>query len=585
MTDTELSSLEQFPVEQGAKNGAETIKPEDIIDGAYAGVAEIDARVAEAMGLALGSPEANAESDLASVYSAESEATDGDDDTVALNQAIAVVVAEGKMEDSGERQTAGENPVDMLRQDGLGEDVDRVEGTFSQVKTDETQLGTERIVPRYDFRETTELIKDWSYNEKDGLVIKIDGKLRMNAVARDILKSGTYLEDESMAREVEGLIDSKKSKLKDDLSNLEGQISTLMKSKENVPADQPKQLEYFDDLITQLNKSRDDLIAESQNIDDDFEAVDLITRILIDREKQSLERAMDQRRAQDELPWTMPVIEVPDSTIRMIQESKASIIDQNRDPDPDDIYRILSPMNGVKALEDIELLASIGIDFTQVSEVSRADLQKAGVFFVNRIGDGEQPIFGVSIPDPESETGFFDVSKRTLLTREEFDKVYRYQQEHGYGIGDADPKDVQMDMIVFGMRAEKNSRGLRDKTIVPGSRVSKYGKVFSPFVDIGYVNDSSKGFEGNVSDPSNVLWGGRNNLRMNEIVVHLVNAHPDYPGTSEMFDVAAHDQMYMSAGDFMKVYQSLPTDQELYYALAQGLPTAREKAWVGGLSI
>ena len=54
-----------------------------------------------------------------------------------------------------------------------------------------------------------------------------------------------------------------------------------------------------------------------------------------------------------------------------------------------------------------------------------------------------------------------DVYKRQLLTRAEFERVYRFQQEQGMGAGDLDAADVQMDMVMsLATRGRKDYNGI-----------------------------------------------------------------------------------------------------------------------------
>lgn len=114
-----------------AERGAEEApkSPEQFVSDAQDGVLENDQKVAEALHIEPGTPEAHAEANLASVHTAESLFLEGAPDAK-LDQAVAVVVAEGKLEDLGQRPTTGENPVDILKKDGLGDEIEEVKDIF-----------------------------------------------------------------------------------------------------------------------------------------------------------------------------------------------------------------------------------------------------------------------------------------------------------------------------------------------------------------------------------------------------------------------------------------------------------------------
>ncbi|MNT94882.1 hypothetical protein D3C72_2366530 [compost metagenome] len=68
------------------------------------------------------------------------------------------------------------------------------------------------------------------------------------------------------------------------------------------------------------------------------------------------------------------------------------------------------------------------------------------------------------------------------------------------------------------------------------------------------------------------------------MTMYLVNGHPEYPGVSEMFDEdkVAHDQKYMSAGEFVHTYYQLPpTPEDVLQSMKYNLPTKRELVWGG----
>jgi hypothetical protein len=80
-------------------------------------------------------------------------------------------------------------------------------------------------------------------------------------------------------------------------------------------------------------------------------------------------------------------------------------------------------------------------------------------------------------------------------------------------------------------------------------------------------------------------FGGRPR-RINTLSTHLIAAHPEYAGVSEMFDeAAAGDQLYMKPGEFVRgLYIPPPTQEEAFNSIKDGMPTRRERLWVGELS-
>jgi hypothetical protein len=270
----------------------------------------------------------------------------------------------------------------------------------------------------------------------------------------------------------------------------------------------------------------------------------------------------------------MPNSHIPDEVLNTLKVIYEGTIAQESEPLPDDIFRIPPPMkrfeDGQYAPQDEALLSPVGLAGRNGMKFTREELQRAGVFFINRVGGGEQPIFGVPVP------GLEDLPDRTFLTREEFEKVYAYQQEHDYGVGDSDPADVQTDMMVYIAMTNGRGAGVRKGSGIGNAREKKYGQTRSPFVDQGYYITQS--METYVRAP------GKGGQRMNTMTMHLANGHPDYPGVSEMFDEdkVAHDQKYMSTGEFVRTYyQPLPTPKDVLLSMKYGLPTKRELVWVG----
>ena len=286
--------------------------------------------------------------------------------------------------------------------------------------------------------------------------------------------------------------------------------------------------------------------------------------------EQRVDDATRVRIAANELPWTMPYSELNKDTNDALRRYFDAILYQDIPPMPDDILHI----NAFRTDDDERLLGGLVERHTQSGDTgyTREELQAAGVFFINKIGEGEQPIFGVPIPDAKSEGGLFDPSRRAVLTKEEFEKIYRYQQENEYGAGlDVDFADVQKDMLMFATMATTRGKGW--KPYGGNNRENKYHQTWSPFIDSGFRVTLSMGSE--FMDGDGVSW------RINTIPIHLANAHPEYPGVSEMFsEHVAHDQRYIGVGEFVKNYYiAPPTEQEAKDAVIWGGPTRREQVW------
>jgi len=455
----------------------------------------------------------------------------------------------------------------------------RSEQISSVPKYETESLGVEAL-SEAELADAKVFAQRWIYTEGGELAMNPMGAYTVGENARSLLESGAFTDDAELKTLVDAQVETLHARHTADTADIHARLEGMRATRETIPEDFRGGI---DAAIATLTAKAGVEMGDDAHLKR-TEVVQQVTEVLARRERELLTKAIEQRIAQDKVPWTMPGSEVPNDQMDWFKVGYENIIRQETEPSPDDVFTIARPMSGIRAPEDIALLAASGIDFAATHKVTRQDLQESGVFFVNRIGDGEQPILGVAIPDPDSPTGFFDAGSRSVLTKTEFDKVYAYQQEHGYGIDGADPTDVQMDMIAFGMRHEMRARGIK-KTVHPGSRVNKYHQVFSPFVDSGYRVQGGRGLEGYVEDTEEAPLFGKGQLRMNEITVHLVNAHPDYPGLSEMFDEkAAHDQKYMSAGEYMKIYQAPPTPEDALFSLSHGIKTNREQAWVGPLS-
>ena len=284
------------------------------------------------------------------------------------------------------------------------------------------------------------------------------------------------------------------------------------------------------------------------------------------RAPEELERAVSDRIAADRYPWTMPGAEKvdPKKIENMLKYYRILIEHQAFGDSTEDEVRIPGLMP-----DEIASLEHRGVTPVRGHNVfSREDLRRAGVFFVNTVGEGEQPIFGEVITDRE---GRFDPRKKAFLTEEEFKRVYNFQQREGYGIGDLDPDDVVMDMI-----AADQVRNTRGYNLVGVERISKYGNTSSLFVD-------------NEGDTLPESFGGwfeidEKQYRLSSVQTNLINGHRDFPGVSEMYQSSrvAWDQRYMTASQYVRyIYSPLPTPKEAFHAIKGGSSTKRERDWLG----
>lgn len=322
-------------------------------------------------------------------------------------------------------------------------------------------------------------------------------------------------------------------------------------------------------VLTETNGTTDTVLAQNQvaRILEQRAHADIEDEAL--RSPEELEKAISERINADKYPWTMPGAETvaPDKMEKMQAYYETLVRHQFPETDSKHEVRIagLSYMpddkaflerNGVKPVEGY------------YNVFSREYLRRAGVFFVNTVGEGEQPIFGEVVADRE---GRFDPREKTFLTKEEFERVYNFQQRAGYGIGDLDPDDVVMDMI-----AADQVRNTREHNLVSVERIDKNGTTSSLFVD----NDGG-GLPGSFGGFFEI--GGKR-YRLTAVQANLINGHGDYPGVSEMYhpSFVIWDQRYMTASQYVKdVYSPPPTPQEVFYSIKSGTSTKRERDWLG----
>ena len=327
-------------------------------------------------------------------------------------------------------------------------------------------------------------------------------------------------------------------------------------------------------IIEKQNTGREWLQAKHGTVDKSTAEREISKRIF-DRSMQNnqadmmnaqkvLEKVINDRRELNRYPWTMPeASRISPENMRDIKYLYEMLIEHKSTEWDVGLIRVPG-----KSDEEKRFLKERGIidNKRYGDEFAKSELRKAGIFFVNKVGDGEQPVLDGVIFDDE---GRLSPGEHSMLTQSQFKRVYEYQQARGMGIGDLDPDDVVMDMIMA-----DRVRGTRAYNIYSCERINKYGDASSLFVD------------GN-GEPLYGAFGGvvdvdKNRLRITAIQANLINGNKKYPGTSEMHDKTAWDQRYMTAAEYVKyVYAPMPTKEQIFRALQVNGATEREKAWTG----
>jgi hypothetical protein len=581
----------------------------------------VEHEVVQVLGLEPGSPDAVAATDEALVYIA-SETIDSAAPSEEITDIVEDIAVAGALELARERRSSAQNPIVALEQAGYGDDLAKVVRGLHEARVelpDHQEVadvvareieklsehpvmsdgvhGVEYIPPSaqelkgreqavgegsaYDDEPAAHVVmsdealreagRNWQYDDNGNIHETTSGRVvHSNQAGEEVQRQGRVDDQDLayvMAHEVDRLRDAGAMLNARDQASLE-HINGLIETRGVIP-----QLEAARADILRTINSRTD----TEQLQTHPDVIAAVHGELTSREQELLERQINERIEADKLPWTMPNSHIPQEVLDTLKIIYEGTIAQESEPLPEDVFRIPPPMKRFEdtpyAPQDEVLLATAGLAGRDGMEFTRGELQRAGVFFINRVGGGEQPIFGVPVP------GLEDLPDRTFLTREEFEMVYAYQQEHGYGIGDSDPADVQTDMMVYIAMANGRGAGVRKGSGIGNAREKKYGQTRSPFVDQGYRITES--IETYVHAP------GKGGQRMNTMTMHLANGHPEYPGVSEMFDEdkVAHDQKYMSTGEFIhNYYQPLPTAEDVLLSMKYGLPTKRELVWVGSPS-
>lgn len=316
----------------------------------------------------------------------------------------------------------------------------------------------------------------------------------------------------------------------------------------------------------------------------DGETLEHITEVLMQRERQLVEYMIEREIGLNARPETLPYnlsaseesIAVAASWTNFIVDGKSPFdyppnIKKGEEliPLDDDTFSIPTLRTGIHEA-DAAIMAQMGVK--NLHAVTRSMLRDAGVFFVNTIGEAEQPYFGAPITD---EQGTLEVQKRVLLTKPELDRVYAAQKRSGVAdLKGHDIKDVMTDMVMFCINP---SNRLQGKRYLGGQgREGKNGLPRSPFVSSGKIYASGLGIMVRGE-------GGEASLRINSASIGLSGANEDYPGLSETCvpGETAWDQRYMSVREFIdRFYLPPPTRQEAFYAISHNIPTSRARAWL-----
>jgi|GEM_PF-1112663 len=590
-----------------------------LIERALADIADVEERIVHDLGVAPHSAEAVAATDEALVYIArESNGNHGVSELAAHDAAMDVVI-EGALEFRGVKFSGHDNPAALIGRDP--ELHDRVTAVVAELHDTHAQLpggadATEAAIfaieqkpimqqgergveytkggetlwndeSRNDHDTTAELramSNAWRY-ENGSLVERDFSAIERSAEASRLMESSGYVGNEGLeaairaaATALEATAALNNTKLQKEIDHLTGLIESRIQAGGEIPA--PMQAAK-DALEARISTAGD--VSKHPSV------VAAVRQELADQERRALQEKIEARLRADELPWTMSDAQIPVDMMDGIRVTYESMFTQEFILSDSDQIKVAPPMENFEGAtqytpEDEVLLAAGGIDLSnrgngvQPNHFTRGELKAANVFFVNRLGAGEQAIFGIPIPDAQSEGGVFNVQDRSFLTEEEFKKVYDYQQANGYGLDGKSPRDVQTDMMMYAIRPESRSAVTPRKGSGFSTRENKYNDARSPFVDSGF--SLKHGVETYAPMPDGTKQ------RINTMTIHMVG-HEKYPGTSEMFNPATvdHGQVYMSAGEFVRnFYVPPPTEEEALLAMqSNGGRTARERSWVGPL--
>lgn len=603
----------------GATNEQE--RAAHLVERAMADIADIEERVIRETGAERGSAELVAATDEALIYIAKTSNASHEISGPTAHDAAMDAVIEGALEASHLKSSNHENPAATLDHDAqmhvsitnivrelhdthatLSDGTDAAEAAVRAIESQpvmsdgrgleyvQTSAGRDalRDEPQRDHEFATRDIQlisaGWSY-ENGTLTERPYRAMERNADAIRVLEQSEHINNEGLAVAVGSAVETVRLARASENSKLQAEIdhiSVLIESRRQAGKEVPPPMQAAKDgMLAQMGQDADVLRNTTVTA--------AVRQELADQERTLLEAKIGERVQADSLPWTMPSQYLPPELMDGIKTTYESILAGQTEPSDDDQIKVAPPMENFEGArsytpEDEALLTAAGIDLdnrdnsVQHLHFTREELKRANIFFINRLGGGEQPIFGMPIPDPQSENGVFNVQNRSFLTEEEFKKVYEYQQANGYGLEGKDAKDVQTDMIMYAVRPESRSSSIPRKRGGFSTREDKYNVARSPFVDSGF--SLKHGVETYAPMPDGT------SQRINTMTIHMVG-HEKYPGTSEMFDPATvdHGQMYMNAGEFVRnFYVPPPTEQEAFSAMQSNSGmTARERNWAGPL--
>ena len=597
---------------------SEQERAHQLIEHALADIADVEERIVRDLGVAPHSAEAVAATDEALVYIARESNGSHDVPELTAHDAAMDVVVEGALESSGAKFSGHDNPAATLDHDGemharITELVQELHDTHATLPdgTDAAEAAILAIeqhpimqqgVRGVEYANSDKTLQNDKYQGHDvstelramsnrwrheggSLVERNFSAIERSTQASRVIESSGYVGDKGLEATVHaatGALEAtaalNNTKLQKEIDHLAGLIESRIQAGSEIPA--PMQAAK-DALEARISTAGD--VSKHPSV------IAAVRQELADQEKHALQEQIEARLHADELPWTMPDAQIPADMMDGIRVTYESMFTQESILSDSDQIKVAPPMENFERAtqytpEDEALLATGGIDLSsrgsgvQPNHFTRGELKAANVFFVNRLGAGEQAIFGIPIPDAQSEGGIFNVQDRSFLTEEEFKKVYDYQQANGYGLDGKSPRDVQTDMMMYAIRPESRSAVTPLKGSGFSTRENKYNDARSPFVDSGF--SLKHGVETYAPMPDGTKQ------RINTMTIHMVG-HEKYPGISEMFDPATvdHGQMYMSAGEFIRnFYVPPPTEEEALLAMqSNGGRTARERSWVGPL--
>ncbi len=444
---------------------------------------------------------------------------------------------------------------------------------FGEAKADRVEplIVQERLELDVSEQDGLSMAKRWAFDDKDDLVVRPHSLSYFQELARECLDTGDL-----------GVLESVGVPTIDNSAMIQRYTDTIARLEELLQGKMTDaQQNRIQKQYSHIKDKLDAAMSTHQQID--FQAThQAIVEQLMAQEKQKLELLIHDRRESNRYPWTIPGHEtIPaDAMEKIVQLNQCLLGDRLESYDANDYASVADQIyipGQVDDPEGMQRLASRGVkSHGYWKNFRRSELSQVGVAFVNTVGEGEQRVFGRPIPDDTQPDGQLHLERRAYLTREELDKVYRYQQEHGYTVGDYDPRDVVQDMIMLDVQRSLPRHG---SVLLEGSeRIDKYGPTSSLFVD-------SPGGELPGTFGGAVTIGGER-YRISAVTASLMVDKCDlYPeGLSEMYDPkhVAWDQRYMTAGDYVKyLYIPLPTERDVLQALVTGKPTARERAWCG----